>query len=72
MMSKVLSVACDMNNGTKKNYEITEPKSNLTLAQIDTAFGVAFEKHLFKIGNVEPVSRISATYVETIRTDVVE
>ena len=72
MMSKVLSVACDMNNGTKKNYEITDPKTNLTLAQINSAFDVAFQKDFFKIGSVKPTSTISATYIETIRTDITE
>ena len=72
MMSKVLSVACDMNNGTKKNYEINDPKSNLTLSQINSAFDVAFEKNLFQIGAVKPISMIGATYIETIRTDIVE
>ena len=71
-MSKVLSVSCDMNNGTKKNFEINDPKSNLTLSQINSAFDVAFEKDLFKIGSIKPISTISATYIETIRTDITE
>ena len=71
-MSKVLVMTCDMNNGTKKEFQLNDPKSNLDLTAINAAMGTAIEKELFKIGAVKPTSMIGAHYLETIRTDINE
>ena len=71
-MSKTLNVVCNMNNGTKKNYSINDPKSNLTKSQIDAAFDVAIQKDFFNVDGAKPDSVISTYYEEVIRTDITE
>lgn len=71
-MSKVLIMSCDMNNGSKKDYQLNDPKSGLELAQVQSAFNTIKEKNLFLVNGVKPESLIGTYYLETIRTDILE
>lgn len=67
-MSKKLYFEAIMNNGSKKTYNLNQPKSNLTYAQAESAFNVAVEKDFFLKDGVKPTSLKTAYFQEIIKT----
>ena len=70
-MSKVLVLNCDMNNGTRKEYTINNPKTGLTLANAQATYDLLDAKNLFLVNGVKPTALIGAQYIETTVTELV-
>ena len=73
-MSKKLKLDMIMNNGSTKTYSINEPKSNLTLANCRAIAAAMCDSisNPLQIGEIKPTGLKSASYEETIVTDIVE
>lgn len=72
-MAKKLKLDMITNMGTTKTYTINDPKSNLTLSDINLIVGaMTGSDNPLEISGTKPTALKTAYYEETIRTDITE